>query len=76
MKRNHKITLGSLGATVAIIAGLFTIIEKTPTVIDIVGEMVKADASEVPDSVDVDESRTLAGGIERIENTNKPKGAK
>ena len=78
MKLAGKITLGTVGTVVAITAGLFTIIEKTPSVIAVVSNVMKAEASEVPDNKILDTTRTMAGNaIIQYENVqHKPRGAK
>ena len=77
MNLAKKITLGTLATVIAIIAGLFTIIEKTPSVIAVISSMSTAEASQVPDNKNIDTTRTLAGNATiQYGNIQQPKGAK
>ena len=72
MRKHHKITLATLATVIAIIAGLFTIIEKTPAVLAVIKT---ATASEAPDTLEV--KRSFAGVPNKnVENVQQPKGAK
>ena len=73
MRRHHKITLATLATVVAIIAGLFTIIEKTPAVLAVIKT---ATASEAPDTLEIKRSFAGTGNIEHNNIQHKPKGAK
>lgn len=74
LKTSHKITLGTIATIIAITAGLFTIIEKTPNVINVISEVMKADASDIPDSVIV--TKGIAGNIKKEFVQEKPKKGK
>lgn len=72
MKPAHKITLGTVGTIVAITAGLFTIIEKTPSVINVISAAIEREPAQVPDTVQVTKGYAGNANIQYENVQNKP----